>query len=138
MASQLRAGFVLINAASIRQEIFVNGEASFNGSVGHNFSLNGGLSGWNAVRGLELSDILVERVWVPRLAGFLAFWSGAGFRAGLVSSLAMVVAIWEGVGLAGGFIAVAGTGDESVGFHVVPSGSGETSVAAHTAGLQIN
>lgn len=127
-----------VDTALVGEEIFVNGEGDFNGSVGHEFRLDGSGVAGDGVRLGTLVDILSEggSVGGISIARLGALGGGEFTSAGRVDiGFDVVSAGGEGVRLAprGGSVEI--TSDQTS-VHVVLHGSqGVTTVATVTAGL---
>lgn len=124
---------MLINSALVRKEIFINREGNFDGSVFHDFSLNGFNAGIDSVGIRGEMFVLFVFSGVARVTFFFASGGGDFLRAGSVFSRNMMVAGFQGISLAVGVVSVKISSDNSGRFVPIPSRTGITTITTHTA-----
>lgn len=134
MSSEGSSGGVLVDSGLVGQEVLIDGERSFDGSVGEDFLLDL-LDSSDRVR--ALSEVLVVGVGVvvSSNTGSLAGW---GWVLGQIwawgkGSVDVVVAWWESVWLAVSRLVVEVSGDQSVVDPISPGGRRISSVASLSA-----
>lgn len=131
VASKSRSRSVVINSTLVGQEVVVDGEGSFNGTVSHDLSLDLGDIGRNAVDGLSEPSVLGVGSGVAIDAGGLALGSRLrGSTRSVLAAIDVMITRREGVGLAVPSIIVKVTGYNTSLLPVVHSSRGVATVAA--------
>ena len=134
VSSESRAWGVSVDSGFVGEEVVVDGECGFHGTMGHDFCLDFGHLGRHAVDWVSIEFVLSVGFRVSTHAGSSAGGSRfAGPAWPVLSSVDVVVAGGEGIGIAPVVGVVEPSGNHSHAFPVTEGAWGVASVAAATA-----